>query len=95
MNRQRLPNRRASETFELEVGGLKYTATFPDSLMGGSESCSYPITNRTAPPTPTPAIPQSCSRSRFNVGPIQKRFAALFAEILRAVHPGRLGPRSI
>jgi hypothetical protein len=27
MNRQRLPNRRASETFELEVSGLKYTCT--------------------------------------------------------------------
>ena len=27
MTRRRLPNRRASETFELEVGGLKYTAT--------------------------------------------------------------------
>src|SRR5262245_43745091 len=27
MIRQRLPNRRASETFELEVGGLHYTAT--------------------------------------------------------------------
>jgi hypothetical protein len=25
--RQRLPNRRSAETFELEVGGLKYTAT--------------------------------------------------------------------
>jgi hypothetical protein len=26
--RMRLPNRRASETFELEVAGLRYTATF-------------------------------------------------------------------
>jgi hypothetical protein len=25
--RRRLPNRRSAETFELEVGGLKYTAT--------------------------------------------------------------------
>jgi hypothetical protein len=27
MSRRRLPNRRASETFELEVGGLRYTCT--------------------------------------------------------------------
>ena len=27
-NRQRLPNRRASETFAFEVAGLRYTATF-------------------------------------------------------------------
>ena len=35
--RQRLPNRRASETFELEVGGLRYTATvsrFADGSIG-------------------------------------------------------------
>jgi hypothetical protein len=28
MTRQRLPNRRANTTLELEVGGLRYTATF-------------------------------------------------------------------
>jgi hypothetical protein len=27
-SRQRLPNRRLNETFEVEVAGLKYTATF-------------------------------------------------------------------
>jgi hypothetical protein len=35
--RERLPNRRAGETFELEVGGLRYTATvgrFPDGRIG-------------------------------------------------------------
>jgi hypothetical protein len=35
--RQRLPNRRAAETFELDVGGLRYTATigrFPDGSIG-------------------------------------------------------------
>src|SRR5881392_1033228 len=35
--RERLPNRRASETFQLEVAGLRYTATvsrFPDSRIG-------------------------------------------------------------
>jgi hypothetical protein len=34
--RQRLPNRRASTTFQLEVAGLKYTATvsrFPDGRV--------------------------------------------------------------
>jgi len=36
--RQRLPNRRLGETFELEVAGLRYTCTigrFPDSRIGG------------------------------------------------------------
>ena len=35
--RERLPNRRAGETFELEVAGLGYTATigrFPDGRIG-------------------------------------------------------------
>jgi hypothetical protein len=35
--RQRLPNRRVGQTFELEVGGLKYTATigrFRDGRIG-------------------------------------------------------------
>jgi len=35
--RQRLPSRRVAETFELEVGGLRYTATigrFPDGRIG-------------------------------------------------------------
>ena len=35
--RRRLPNRRHNETFELEVGGLKYTCTvgrFPDGRIG-------------------------------------------------------------
>jgi hypothetical protein len=35
--RERLPNRRASETFELEVAGLKYTCTvgrFGDGRIG-------------------------------------------------------------
>ena|SRR5262249_3837914 len=35
--RERLPNRRLGETFELEVAGLRYTATvgrFPDGRVG-------------------------------------------------------------
>jgi hypothetical protein len=34
MYRQRLPSRRASETFELEVGGLRYTCTTSRSADG-------------------------------------------------------------
>ena len=37
MNRERLPNRRAAETFEVEAGGLRYTATagrFADGRIG-------------------------------------------------------------
>jgi hypothetical protein len=36
-SRNRLPNRRAAESFELEVQGLRYTATvgrFPDGTVG-------------------------------------------------------------
>src|SRR5438105_4669201 len=36
-HRERLPHRRLGETFELEVGGLRYTATigrFPDGRIG-------------------------------------------------------------
>jgi hypothetical protein len=36
-HRERLPNRRLGETFELEVAGLRYTATigrFPDGRIG-------------------------------------------------------------
>jgi hypothetical protein len=36
-NRNRLPNRRSAESFELEVEGLRYTATvgrFPDGTIG-------------------------------------------------------------
>src|SRR5262245_23472073 len=35
--RQRLPNRRACETFDIEAGGLRYTATlgfYPDGRIG-------------------------------------------------------------
>jgi hypothetical protein len=37
MTRERLPNRRAAETFDVEAGGLKYTATagfYPDGRVG-------------------------------------------------------------
>src|SRR5262249_11555750 len=37
INRQRLPNRRASQTFEITVAGLRYTATvsrFADGRIG-------------------------------------------------------------
>src|SRR6476659_5744169 len=37
MNRQRLADRRPSESFEIEVGGLRYTATvgrYPDGTVG-------------------------------------------------------------
>jgi hypothetical protein len=51
--RQRLPNRRASETFELQVAGLKYTATvsrFSDGrvaelFLGNHKSNSAADTN--------------------------------------------------
>jgi len=35
VNRERLPNRRAAETFEIEVDGLHYTATVSRFADGG------------------------------------------------------------
>jgi hypothetical protein len=43
-SRRRLPDRRASETFELEAGGLRYTATlswFADGRIGELFLCSH------------------------------------------------------
>ena len=42
--RERLPNRRPAETFELEVAALKYTATvgrFPDGRIGELFLCNH------------------------------------------------------
>jgi len=49
--RQRLPGRRLAETFELEVAGLRYTATvgrFPDGRIGELFLNNH---KSTAPPT--------------------------------------------
>ena len=53
MNRRRLTDRRLAETFELEVGGLRYSCTigrFPDNSIGelflnNSKSASAADTN--------------------------------------------------
>ena len=48
--RQRLPSRRVAETIELEVGGLRYTATigrFPDGRIGEL----FLNNHKSAPPT--------------------------------------------
>jgi hypothetical protein len=42
--RERLPNRRLAETFQIEVAGLKYTATvgrFPDGRIGELFLCNH------------------------------------------------------
>lgn len=46
MSRQQLPNRRASQTFELEAMGLKFTATF--SRFPDGEASEVFITNHRA-----------------------------------------------
>jgi hypothetical protein len=38
--RERLPNRRASESFTFELNGLRFTETVGRSLMVASASCS-------------------------------------------------------
>ena len=43
--REQLNNRRASTTFDLEVVGLKYTATVRDFQMIGSRKFSWPTRN--------------------------------------------------
>jgi hypothetical protein len=40
VTRRRLPNRRVAETFEIEVGGLKYTATVGELFLNNHKSNS-------------------------------------------------------
>ena len=39
-NRERLPNRRVAETFDIEVAGLRYTCTVGLFGDGASPQCS-------------------------------------------------------
>jgi hypothetical protein len=94
MARQRLANRRAAETFQLEAGGLRYTCTvgrFPDGSIG---ELFLAITSPTAPPIPTHAIRPSSFRSPSNTAPIPKRSGVLCAAIAKAVPRDRLRPPS-
>jgi len=91
MNRERLPNRRAAETFEIEVNGLRYTATvsrFADGRIG-----ELFLTNHKS--TPTPAIQASRSRSLSSTARIHARSAARSVAIHTVAPPVRSEPRLI
>src|SRR5947208_12219762 len=93
--RERLPNRRIGETFELEVAGLRYTATigrFPDGRIG--EIFLNNHKRATVPPTRMPATAPSCAASRFNMALILKPSAGPCAVIARGARRGRWARRS-
>jgi len=71
--RMRLPSRRASETFELEAGGLRYTATV--SRYDGGRIGELFLSNHKSiilNPTATPATRRSRSALRSNMALIPK-----------------------
>jgi hypothetical protein len=87
--RERLPNRRAAVTFELEAGGLRYTCTvgryedgaIGELFLGNHKSNSAADTNaRDAAVT---------SRSQFSTAPILNRFVTRFVAIHTAARAGR------
>jgi hypothetical protein len=47
--RRRLPNKRASESFSFEVGGLRYSATF--SRFGDGDAAEIFLTNTNRRPS--------------------------------------------
>ena len=92
--RERLPNRRIGETFELEVAGLRYTATigrFPDGRIGEIFLNNHK-SNSAA--TRMRATAPSCAASRFNMALILKPFAGPYAVIARGARRGRSARRS-
>jgi ParB-like chromosome segregation protein Spo0J len=93
--RARLPNRRASVTFEVEVSGLKYTCTFLGSLTAKSQNCSSGTTRPTARPIPTPVIARSSSLSPSNAMPIRKSSAERSAVTRMAAPAARSALRSM
>ncbi len=75
--RQRLPNRRASETFAFELGALTYIATvgfFPSGSSARSSSATEKLVRK---PTPTRAMRRSRLRSPSNTVRIWKFSGAL------------------
>jgi hypothetical protein len=94
--RERLPNRRLGETFELEVAGLRYTCTigrFPDGRLAEIFLQNHKKT--TLRPIPRRATARSCARSRSNVAPISKRSAKRFVGTAMAARAAFSAPRSI
>ncbi|HEX9324144.1 MAG TPA: hypothetical protein VF913_18800 [Xanthobacteraceae bacterium] len=63
MTREPLPNRRASETFNLEVYGLRYTCTV--SRFSDGRIAEIFLSTTAAAPTPTPRHGTAPSSSRW------------------------------
>jgi hypothetical protein len=63
MNRERLPNRRASETFDVEASDLYYTATVGRHADGRIGEL-FLAANRSRKPIRTPATPGLRFQSR-------------------------------
>jgi hypothetical protein len=67
--RQRLLNRRASTSFDLEVAGLRYTATISHFFDGRIGELFLSNHKSTRPPTLTRAMRQSFSASQARRAP--------------------------
>ena len=93
--RERLPNRRAAETFEVEVGGLRYIATVGRFIDGAIAELFLSTTKQTRRQTLTRATRQSFSRLQSNTAPTPKQSATHFAVIRMAAPPACSEPCSI
>lgn len=93
--RERLPNRRIGETFELEVAGLRYAATvgrFPDGWLGEIFLSNQKSNSAT---DTTPATAPLCAASRFNAMLTLKPSAGRCAAIVGGAPQARWARHSI
>ena len=93
--RERLPNRRLGETFELEVAGLRIQLRSADFLMAGSLNYSCKIINRHQGLTRRRAIAQLFAPSLSSAAPTLKPSAGRCAVTHTAARADRSERRSI
>jgi hypothetical protein len=94
-DRLRLPNRRASESFDLRCGGLRYVATvsrFPD---GGLAEIFLTNGKAGSQADANAAIPRSWLRSHFSIKCPSTPFAKLCCAMGVALPQRRWARRSI
>jgi hypothetical protein len=93
--RERLPNRRASETFNFEVGGLRYCATiarFEDGRIGEIFLASHKAGSQADTAARDSAI---VVRLPFSMALTSKRSSGVFVEMPGVAHRVRSAVRSI
>jgi hypothetical protein len=92
MQRQRLPNRRASTLFDFTSMDMRLTASIRRDA-GGNVAELF-LDNHKAGSSISSATPRSRSRLPSSMAPIPKRSAARFAATFEAMPAGRSAPRS-